>query len=43
MDIKALHSDILMALPSDPIAQAHVSDTTESQWSVNESGFLQLD
>ena len=43
MDIETLHSDILTALPSDPIAQAHVSDTTESQWSVDESGFLRLD
>ena len=43
MDIKTLHSDILTALPSDPIAQAHVSDTAESQWSVDESSFLWLD
>ena len=43
MDIKTLHSDILTALPSDPIAQAHVSDTAESRWSVDESGFLRLD
>ena len=43
MDIETLHSDILTALPSDPIAQAHASDTTESRWSVNESGFLWLD
>ena len=43
MDIETLHSDILTALPSDPIAQAHVSDTAESQWSVNESSFLWLD
>ena len=43
MDIKTLHSDILTTLPSDPIAQAHVSDTAESQWSVNESGFLWID
>ena len=42
MDIKTLHSNILTALPSDPITQAHVSDTTESQWSVDESGFLWL-
>ena len=43
MDIKTLHFDILTALPSDPIAQAHVSDTAESWWLVNESGFLWLD
>ena len=43
MDIETLHSNILTALPSDPITQAHVSDTAESQWSVDESGFLRLD
>ena len=43
MDIETLHSDILTTLPSDPIAQAHVSDTAESRWSVDESGFLWLD
>ena len=43
MDIETLHSDILTALPFDPITQAHVSDTAESQWSVDESGFLRLD
>ena len=42
MDIETLHSDILTALPSDPITQAHVSDTAKSQWSVNESSFLWL-
>ena len=40
MDIETLHSDILTALPADPIPQAHVSDTTESWWSVDESGLL---
>ena len=43
MDIETLHSDILTALPSDPIAQAHVSDTAKSRWLVDESSFLQLD
>ena len=43
MDIETLHSDILTALPSDPITQAHVSDTAKSQRSVDESGFLQFD
>ena len=43
MDIETLHSDILTTLPSDHIAQAHVSDTAESRWSVDKSGFLQLD
>ena len=43
MDIETLHSDILTTLPSDPIAQAHVSDTAESWWSVDKSSFLRLD
>ena len=43
MGIETLHSNILTALPSDPIAQAHVSDTAKSRWSVNESSFLWLD
>ena len=43
MDIETLHSDILTTLPSDPITQAHVSDIAKSRWSVDESGFLQLD
>ena len=43
MDIETLHSDILTALPSDPIAKAHVSDTAESWWSVDKSSFLRLD
>ena len=43
MDIETLHSDILTALPSDPITQAHVFDTTKSWWSIDKSSFLQLD
>ena len=43
MDIETLHSDILTTLSSDPITQAHASDTAESRWSVDESGFLRLD
>ena len=43
MDIETLHSDILTALPSNPITQAHVSDTAESRWSVDKSSFLWLD
>ena len=42
MDIETLHSNILTTLPSDPIAQAHVSDTAKSQWSVDKSSFLRL-
>ena len=43
MDIKKLHSDILSALPSDPIAQAHLNDTSQPQWCVDDAGFLYLD
>ena len=43
MDIETLHSDILTALPSDPIAQAHISDTAKSRWSVDKSSLLWLD
>ena len=43
MDVKRLHSDILSALPSDPIAQTHLSDTTNPQWSTNNASFLHLD
>ena len=39
MDIKHLHSDILLALPSDLIAQTHLSDTTNPRWLTNDAGF----
>jgi len=32
MDVETLHSDILSALPSDPIAQIHLSDPPDSHW-----------
>jgi len=40
MDIETLHSDILSALPSDPIAQIHLADPPDSHWSTDEAGFL---
>jgi len=40
MDVETLHSDILCALPSDPIAQAHLADPPDSHWSTDEAGFL---
>jgi len=40
MDMETLHSDILSALPSDPIAQVHLADPPDSRWSTNEAGFL---
>ena len=43
MDVETLHNDILSALPSDPIAQVHLSDPPDSRWSVDETGFLRLD
>jgi len=36
MDVETLHSDILSALPSDPIAQVHLADPPDSHWSTNE-------
>jgi len=43
MDVETLHSDILSALPSDPIAQTHLADPPDSHWSADEAGFLRLD
>jgi len=43
MDVETLHSDILSALPSDPIAQVHLADPLDSRWSTDEAGFLRLD
>jgi len=43
MDVETLHSDILSALPSDPIAQIHLANPPDSRWSADEAGFLQLD
>ena len=43
MDVETLHSDILSALPSDPIAQIHLANPPDSRWSADEAGFLRLD
>ena len=43
MDIEQLHNDILSALPSDPIAQIHLSDTSHLRWSIDATGLLRLD
>ena len=40
MDAETLHSDILSALPSDPIAQVHLTDPPDSRWSTDKAGFL---
>ena len=43
MDIEQLHNDILSALPSDPIVQIHLSDTSHPCWSIDATGLLRLD
>ena len=43
MDVEHLHTDVLTALPSDPIAKAHLSDTSNPRWSTDETGYLCLD
>ena len=43
MDVERLHADVLTALPSDPIAKAHLSDTLNPRWSTDETGYLCLD
>jgi len=43
MDVETLHSDILSALPSDPIAQVHLADPLDPRWSTDKAGFLRLD
>ncbi|KIO15013.1 hypothetical protein M404DRAFT_78252, partial [Pisolithus tinctorius Marx 270] len=43
MDVEKLHNDILSALPSDPVTQVRFSDTSDSQWSVDDASFLRLD
>ena len=43
MDIERLHADVLTALPSDPIAKAHLLNTLNPRWSTNETGYLHLD
>ena len=41
MDLDTLHQDILLALPSDPIATKHIS--ADGQWSMDPNGLLLLD
>ena len=43
MDIEQLHNNILSALPSDPIVQIHLSDTSHLCWSIDVTGLLPLD
>ena len=41
MDLDTLHQDILLALPSDPIATKHIS--ADGWWSTDPNGLLLLD
>jgi len=41
MDLDTLHQDILLALPSDPIATKHTS--ADGQWSTDPNSLLLLD
>ena len=43
MDVKRLHADILSALPSNPTAQTHLSDSLNPWWTTDANGFLCLD
>ena len=40
MDLDTLHQDILLALPSDPIATKHTS--ADDRWSINPNSLLLL-
>ena len=42
MNIEQLHNDILSVLPSNPIAQIHLSDTSHLRWSIDATGLLCL-
>jgi len=43
VDVEQLHKDILAALPSDPVALSHKSDSSDSRWSMDSAGLLRLD
>ena len=43
MDVETLHSNIFSALPSDPIAQTHLNDTSQPWWCIDDTSFLCLD
>jgi len=43
VDVEQLHKDILAALPSDPVALSHKSDSSDSRWSTDSAGLLRLD
>ena len=43
VNVEQLHKDILTALPSNPIALNHKSDSSDSWWSTDSAGLLRLD
>ena len=43
MDIECLHADILTNLSTNLITKAHLSDSSNPQWSTDEAGYLRLD
>ena len=42
MDVERLHADILANLLTDPIAKAHLSDSSNPRWTTDETGYLRL-
>ena len=43
MDVECLHADILANLLTDPIAKAHLLNSSNPWWTTNEAGYLCLD
>ena len=43
MDVERLHADILANLLTDPIAKAHLLDSSNPRWTTDETGYLRLD
>ena len=43
MDVEHLHTDILTNLLTDPIAKAHLLDSSNPRWTTDETGYLRLD
>ena len=42
MDIEYLHADILANLSTNPIAKAHLSDSSNPRWTTDKAGYLHL-
>jgi len=43
MDSKQLHADIIANLASDPLAQTHLTNSSDPRWMHTDDGFLRLD